>query len=290
MERRAGRAASSPASPRHAARQDPEHVLGGDVGDVVGPDPAGERLRVAALLRPAVEAVDAHLLPEDLLDPLQGPVLHRHLFDDDPDVKLERVEGGVVVLMPRRDVEDGVVDPDGPSTDGVDVVRWLAEDDEVVLRVVNRDAELAHRDGELRLQRVAHRHGGRGVYAVGRGHGDGMVAQEEDGLLRRRGGHGQRVALSGAARGVDVALHGGGDGGHGGRSGWREADARVDWRRRSSWTGPATSTSGAWVLGALLFDVPRLLVEDAVDGITAVSAAVLLAEAAEATAVETETA
>ena len=46
----------------------------------------------------------------------------------------------------------------------------------------------------------------------------------------------------------------------------------------------------SWVLGALLFDVPRLLVEDAVDGITAVSAAVLLAEAAEATAVETETA
>ena len=87
-------------------------MLGGDVGDVTRPDPAGKSLRVSALLRPAVEAVDAHLLPEDFLDPFQGPVLHRDFLDDHPDVKLERVESGVVVLMPRRDVEGGAVDPD----------------------------------------------------------------------------------------------------------------------------------------------------------------------------------
>ena len=108
------------------------------------------------------------------------------------------------------------------------MVRGLAEDDEVVLRVVGRDAQLAHRDGELHLQRAAHRHRGRGVDAVRRRHCDGVVAQEEDGLLRRRGRHGQRVALSGAAGGVDVALHGRSGGGHGGSSRRREAEALVD--------------------------------------------------------------
>ena len=42
----------------------------------------------------------------------QGPVLHLHLLDDDPGVEVEVAEARMVMLMPRRNVEDGAIDPE----------------------------------------------------------------------------------------------------------------------------------------------------------------------------------
>ncbi|KAI5019573.1 hypothetical protein ZWY2020_044461 [Hordeum vulgare] len=76
----------------------------------------------------------------------------------DSDVQQKRVEGGVVVLVPRRDVEAGAVNSNGAAPHCIDLVRWLREDDEVVLRVVSRDSQRVHRHGELRLQGSFHCH------------------------------------------------------------------------------------------------------------------------------------
>lgn len=65
--------------------------------DVPHPDPVGKDLVVAALMGVAIQLADAEA--ERLLRARQRPEVLRHLFDD-PHVKVELLDGSVVVLMP----------------------------------------------------------------------------------------------------------------------------------------------------------------------------------------------
>ncbi|KAI5012007.1 hypothetical protein ZWY2020_024141 [Hordeum vulgare] len=107
----------------------------------MGPDPAGERLGVASLQHPAVEMVHPDPLARNLICPLHRPEVHRDILDYHPDMEQEGAEGGVVMLVPGGDVENGSVDADGASVHCIDLVSRLREDHEEVLRVVRRDAQ-----------------------------------------------------------------------------------------------------------------------------------------------------
>ena len=183
---------------------------------------------MVTLVGAAVQPVDA--ATQRLLDALERPELLRQVLDDDSHMVVELLDGRVVVFMPAPDEELDPINGDGAKPENVVVVHREVEDDEVVLRVVARDAQLVRRDAQLGLQDQPNRHGARTTRSSVARHGerDGEATKHGDRMLERRRGDDHLAAVSRAGEG-SVGRSMAGAGGAGGI--W--ADGNVGKRIRS---------------------------------------------------------
>lgn len=165
-----------------------------DAVEVAAPHPAAEELRRLLGVGATVKAVDEDLAAEHLLRPFSGPHLQRHALNADPNMQVVNLVDGVIRLAPSLEQKGRAVDEEPAVRDGAVAVRGDVEEHEEGLRVVAGDTQLVGRQPELLLQSLPHQVRVGAVAHLSGGDEDAPATQVEDLLLHAAGSDDDGVA------------------------------------------------------------------------------------------------